>query len=262
MNAMKIIPVIDLLHSQVVRGVAGQRDTYRPVQSTLLEGADAVQVAHAFRQSLGLNEFYVADLDAILHRRPNLEILRTLANDDFRLWIDAGVRTCTDATELSAILNCSVVAGLETLAGPHELERLCTQFGPDRVVFSLDLQAGRPMGDLSLWDRRSPLELATTAADCGVRRMIVLDLAQVGVSAGISTLDLCREIRNRLPNVELTTGGGVRNAADLQSAQAAGLDAVLVASALHTGTINRASIDQLTRSDDFPHAEPAEESNS
>ncbi|MFM8221178.1 MAG: nickel transporter, partial [Planctomycetaceae bacterium] len=44
---MQVIPVLDLLGGVVVRGVAGQRDSYRPIVSQLVDGAEPLAVARA-----------------------------------------------------------------------------------------------------------------------------------------------------------------------------------------------------------------------
>jgi phosphoribosylformimino-5-aminoimidazole carboxamide ribotide isomerase len=56
---------------------------------------------------------------------------------------------------------------------------------------------------------------------------------------GAGTERLCRTLRVRYPLVQLIGGGGVRTADDLNRLAAAGLDIVLVASALHDGHIAR-----------------------
>ena len=83
------------------------------------------------------------------------------------------------------------------------------------------------------------LELAVAT---GFRRVIVLDVAAVGVSRGIPTLDLCWEIRERFPALEIVTGGGVRSRGDLEAADRAGADEVLIASAAHDGSLAAADL--------------------
>jgi len=63
---MRVVPVIDLKAGTAVHAVRGERESYRPVRS-VIAGADgdALALAHAFRAQLGLDELYVADLDAI-----------------------------------------------------------------------------------------------------------------------------------------------------------------------------------------------------
>ena len=97
---MRVIPVLDLLDSVVVRGVAGRRDEYRPVESTIAVSASPLDVAQSFRGHFGLSTLYVADLDAILHGELNREVLAELTGDGFELLVDAGIRNAADADSL------------------------------------------------------------------------------------------------------------------------------------------------------------------
>src|SRR5262249_37669965 len=136
---MRVIAVLDLKGGVVVRGIGGRRDEYRPVVSTLTTSSEPLAVAEAVRARLGLDEFYLADLDAILGGSPSLELFGHMRERGFRLWVDAGIRAAEDAAALEEAGVERIVAGLETLAGPQELGRLCDRLG-DRVVFSLDLK--------------------------------------------------------------------------------------------------------------------------
>lgn len=234
---MKILPVLDIKDGCVVRGVAGERDAYRPVKSRLADSADVLAIAVAYREHFSLRELYVADLDAILERRPNVDAYRELTAAGFTLWIDAGLRDVAGAKPLFDAGAKTVIAGLETSPGPDHIEQLIGEFGADRVVFSLDMQNGQPMADPNVWGTDDPHTLALRAIELGVGRMIVLDLAGVGVAAGVPTLELCRKLRAESPHLELITGGGVRNLADLRVLQKANINAALVASALHNGSM-------------------------
>ena len=243
---MKILPVLDLLDGVVVRGVAGKRDEYRPVESCLAATADPLAVARGFREQLGLNELYVADLDAILSGRLNTSVFRALVADGFEIAVDAGLKNSERATEVLDTGAGSIIAGLETIPGPDLLRSLCNQFGSERVVFSLDLKGGRPLGDLAAWNTSDPLEIGIQAGELGARRIIVLDLEQVGVGQGVQTLELCRCLRDRFPQSQLITGGGVRHFEDLHVLQSAGIDAVLIASALHDGRIGAGDVKKFS----------------
>jgi phosphoribosylformimino-5-aminoimidazole carboxamide ribotide isomerase len=234
---MQILPVIDLLGGVVVRGVAGRRAEYRPIVSRLVDRPDPLEIARAFRSVLGLDRLYVADLDAILDGRPNWDIYRSLADDGFSLWVDAGLRDLALAGQLIAAGAEAVIAGLETCSGPELLTELCDRVGAERIVFSLDLHAGRPLGELARWGTADPHQIAARGVEAGIRRMIVLDLAHVGGNAGLATVEFCRQLRVRHPQVELITGGGVRDADDLAALRRSGVAGVLVASALHDGRL-------------------------
>jgi len=75
--------------------------------------------------------------------------------------------------------------------------------------------------------------------------MIVLDLARVGVGEGIGPTELCDRLVSRCPDLDLITGGGIRNAGDLLALRNHHVGGVLVASALHTGAISRSAIESI-----------------
>lgn len=227
---MAILPVLDLMRGQIVRGVGGRRDEYRPIVSNLCASAEPLAVAHAFCVEFGFREFYLADLDAIQHGAPNVAIHKNLVDADYRLWIDAGA-TVIDVPNVSAIV------GLETLQDPDELSHIVQRVGSERVVFSLDLKDGQPKVACAAWRNLSPWEIAKRVINEGVRRLIVLDLAQVGMGEGVGTEDLCRRLKYAHSEIELTAGGGVRSMTDVRRLHSIGVDFVLVASALHDGRI-------------------------
>ena len=240
---MQILPVLDLLNGVVVRGVAGLRETYRPIDSQICSSPDPLAVAQAFRDQFGLDRLYVADLDAILYRRPNFEIYRQLSQAGYSLLVDAGIRTLADAAPVLEAGANSIIAGLESLPHPELLQALVIQWTASRILFSLDLQHGQPLLGNPAWSGLTPLDIALAAIQRGITRLIVLDLGQVGIGAGISTLDLCSQIRARHPHLELITGGGVRNRSDLELLKNSQLDGVLIASALHNGQLARSDLE-------------------
>jgi phosphoribosylformimino-5-aminoimidazole carboxamide ribotide isomerase len=238
---VRVIGVLDVLDGRVVRGVAGRRHEYRPVVSRLTSSCQPLDVARALRERLGLSGLYVADLDAIAGADPCWDVLDALHDDGFCLWVDAGVREPGRANELAGRGVESVVAGLETVAGPGVLEACARTLGRG-LVFSLDLRDGAPLGAWAAWGSDDPEAIARRAASLGVRRVLVLDVARVGLGTGTSTDALCTRLAAAHPEVEVSTGGGVRGRADLERLRALGVRAALVASALHDGTLGRADL--------------------
>lgn len=237
---MKILPVLDLLNGVVVRGVAGDRANYQPIVSCLTEETKAVGVAGAIRDRFGLTDFYVADLDGIQFGRPNWEAYRDLVAAGFRLRIDAGISGIKLARDVLDAGAAEVIVGLESCPNPGLLESLCESCGPDRLIFSLDLKGGRPFGETSGWKSDDPEVIARKAVEAGIKSLIVLDLAQVGRNAGLSTLQLCARLK-ALP-VKIITGGGVRDSNDLQTLRENRIDGVLIASALHDGRLTESDL--------------------
>src|SRR5262249_42181489 len=127
-----------------------------------------------------------------------------------------------------------------------ELAQLCDQVGPERLIFSLDLKDGKPLTYSLAWKTTDPVELAGRAVHYGVRRMIVLDLARVGMGSGTDTEGLCLCLLGMFPELELITGGGVRNVSDLRRLRQVGLSGVILASALHDGRLNAEDLASAT----------------
>ena len=95
------------------------------------------------------------------------------------------------------------------------------------------------------WSSQDPLEIARQCLSLGIRRMIVLDLASVGVGGGVAQLNLCQRLLEEDAELELITGGGVRDVTDLHTLKNAGIKGVLIASALHNGSITPQDLQTL-----------------
>jgi phosphoribosylformimino-5-aminoimidazole carboxamide ribotide isomerase len=246
---MRIIPVLDIKQGQVVRGVAGRRVEYRAVVSRLTTATDAVGVAQAMRGHFGFDTVYMADLDALAGDSPALGVYEALAAAGFALWVDAGLREMQDASPLVRLGVTGIVAGFESLAGPKVLGQLVKSVPSERLLFSLDLKAGRLFGPAERWGTAEPREVARRAIEAGVRQIIILDLARVGMNNGIGTEALCRDLHKSYAHVELIAGGGIRGVDDIQRLADCGVQAVLVASALHDGRITPADYEALRTKD-------------
>lgn len=244
----RVIPVLDVKQGVAVRAVAGDRAHYGPVRSLLHPGSDPVLLARALRRTLGFDELYLADLDAISGAAANVALYHELSTCGLSVWVDAGVR---DLDSLGPLLRgevATIVAGLETLRGPAALGAVLDRVGPESLVFSLDLRAGVPLiAEAARWGESDPRALARTALDLGVRRLLLLDLARVGIGQGPGTLPLLAELRSHEAGagIEIIVGGGLSSAVELPALRRAGASAVLVGSALHDGKIGAADLELL-----------------
>ncbi len=239
---MRIVGVIDLKDGTAVHAVRGDRERYRPVRSAI-GGADgdALALARGFRAELGIEEVYVADLDAIVGGSDRAAgsdhpaLLGALAGEA-RLMVDAGVSEPAAAWALLDLGAQRVIVGTETLGGAAALDRLLADLPEGAVILSVDLRDGRVLSpDPQLAGRSAPDALARLQRP-GLREAIVLDLARVGSGEG-PDVELIAELHDAFPDLELLAGGGVRHAGDLRALDAAGAAGALVATALHHGVI-------------------------
>lgn len=229
---LTIVPVLDLKDDHVVRGMAGKRQEYRPIVSQLTTSSVPGEVAAALAKHFAFTQAYVADLDAIAGAAPQQRHYTAIQNAGLRLWIDAGNLHLKHVAP-----HGDVVLGLESLRDPAHL-RQCLELVADRgAIFSLDLNGGKPWTTAAAWQGMSAVEIAASAVACGIERMILLDVASVGMNAGPRTLELAVALHRQWPQLELIGGGGVRHLEDLYAMEAAGFTHALVASALHDGRL-------------------------
>jgi len=234
---MTVIPVIDLLHGQVVRAVRGDRQHYRPIDSPLCRSHDPATVARMLCAHVSARALYIADLDALTGGVPQAALIASLreALPGIELWIDAGFARRADAEALRRALKDGSgpdearrivpVFGSESLRSAADLAD-CLQPGDAGAILSLDRRDGRVLDDAGCW----------TSPARWPQRVIAMTLEQVGADAGpdLATLAALRALS---PQTRFIGAGGIRHPADLQSAAAAGAEAWLVASALHDGRL-------------------------
>jgi phosphoribosylformimino-5-aminoimidazole carboxamide ribotide isomerase len=236
----RLIPVLDVMGGGVVRAVGGIRENYQPIACPETGSRKPFDMASALLQIARANELYVADLDAITKGHGVSPAVRTILEMwDVPTWLDAGIG-CTAIRDIPALPHLRPVVGFETCREPGVLTEALWEEGERRVAFSIDLKLGRLLGDWRAWGLegdQDALSLARRVVALGLRTLIVLDLARVGTGTGSGTESLLKAISAEFPDVELIAGGGVKTWADVDRLGEVGADAVLVASALHDGTI-------------------------
>jgi len=220
---MDLVPVIDLQSARVVRARRGERATYQPIVTPLAEGSEPVAIAKALLERTGGRRLYVADLDAIVHARPQVELIDALlaALPGIELWLDAGFADPAAAAALTAARErLTPVLGSESLRVDHL---------PADAVLSLDRRGATLLDPAGWWQ----------ASERWPRHVIAMTLDAVGSVAG-PDLETLADLRRRAPaGCAIVGAGGVRDEADLAAAEQAGAAAWLVASALHSQTIDR-----------------------
>ena len=241
---MRVVGVIDLKGGTAVHAVRGERERYRPVRSVIGgDDGDALALARGFRAELGLDELYVADLDAIVGDGENSTSIGALAQEA-RVMVDAGVNEPARAQALLDLGAHRVIVGTETLTGPDALDRLLAELPDGALVLSVDLREGRVLSPDAQLAGLPALDAVARLHRADLREAIVLDLARVGSGAG-PDVALIAEIHSAFGDLELLAGGGVRTVDDLRALDAAGAAGALVATALHRGVIGPRELAEL-----------------
>lgn len=231
---MRLLPVLDVLGSVAVRGVGGQREAYQPLRSRVAPGSDPRRIAQGYRDCLGTADLYLADLDAIVHRRQNSLLIQELIASGSQLWLDVGLSSLADLSMVPVSVTRTLI-GLETWTDPATIAAAVMQVQPERLVFSVDLRGGQACGGPN-WPAE-PEKIIELVLSAGCKQFLILDLADVGTGTGGSTQSLCCWFRRLAPTLTLIAGGGVRGPEDVARWEDVGVDWLLVGSALHDGRL-------------------------
>jgi phosphoribosylformimino-5-aminoimidazole carboxamide ribotide isomerase len=240
---VRIIPVIDLRDGRAVRGASGNRATYRPVTSGLLDGtprdlSDPVALLRAYRERLGSTTVYVADLDRIEGRGRNDATLQRLleADPEVRFLLDAGLGDAGAIAREARNGRVIPVIGTETLRSIEDLRSLRRPATAGRVVLSLDLSEDGVVAHSPEVAGLREEVILHAARERGIRTALILLLHRVGTCTGLPRERL-RRLQVAAPGLELIVGGGIRSLDDLVFLRDAGFLGALLATALHEGTV-------------------------
>ncbi|MCC9657916.1 HisA/HisF-related TIM barrel protein [Rhodopirellula halodulae] len=244
-----LIGVLDLMDGKAVRGIAGQRHRYQPHAGSLCDPCELIR----WYRTIGLCQFYVADLDSLTGAGQQRASLRSII-DSLRpgetLWIDAGWTNCPTREEskwLQQVNRAGAVDSMtrwiiatESAQGLHVIDELSSVVDPADLCLSLDFREGEfVQGTQRTREIQFQREQAggpdgwiDRAWERGIREVIVLDVAQVGSSAGVASCLPLRKYHASHPGGRWITGGGIREPVDVQQCLDEGYSRLLVASAL------------------------------
>lgn len=227
---MRVIPVIDLMHGQVVRAQLGDRASYRPLESPLSPTSDPVDVVRGLLTVYPFPTLYVADLDAIQGDGNNSAALRRIreAFPALQMWIDNGA---TASAAIEALIDADLGAPVIGSESQRESALIAQYRDSSRVVLSLDFRGDAFQG---------PEEILAEPA-LWPQRVIVMTLARVGSGAG-PDLQRIAAIRSIAGGREIYAAGGVRDAGDLSALKVAGAAGALISTALHERRIVAADL--------------------
>jgi uncharacterized protein related to proFAR isomerase len=233
---MDIIPVIDVRLGRAVAAVRGRRADYQPLATPLAAGSDPVDIARGYAALFTFPALYVADLDGIEGRGRDKGLTAQLAAavPRMRLWVDDGASAREAAQRMGEIAHVTPVVGSESLRGDEDFAAL-RALPSDRYVLSLDFKDDRFVGPVAVLDEPQHWPHA----------VVVMTLARVGSGEG-PDLQRVAGIVARAGGRRIYAAGGVRDRADIEALHAAGAAGVLIATALHAGTIKAGDLEEIT----------------
>ncbi len=228
---MIVYPAMDLMSGRVVRLRQGR------FEEATTYPADPAEALRAFADA-GATWAHLVDLDGARAGTPvQHELIATLARSaSLKLQVGGGIRTRDQIARLLDAGVERVIVGSVAVKQPPLLRDWVDEFGPDRLVLSLDVRVaeGGAMVALSGWTEESALSLWDVAAlHPGIVHLLITDIGRDGMLAGPNHA-LLDEAVDRLPNFRIQASGGVTSLADLERLRT---DGAIVGKALWEGRI-------------------------
>ena len=244
MKKFKVIPVLDLLDGLVVHAVKGERENYKPLESYLFDKPDPNLVIHNLYNKYKFDEVYVADLNSIMNRNPNYEIiLKFIEKPYMSFLLDLGIKNFEDVLKFSSLGIRNLILGLETLENKETILKAIQLDLFKKIYVSVDMYSEKIITRIKEYQKASTLQVIKNLSDLGVSNIILLDLKRVGSKEG-GIPALYKEIR-KIFQGEIIIGGGIKDLNDIFEYHHFGFSGVLIGTALYDGTITLKEIIQL-----------------
>jgi phosphoribosylformimino-5-aminoimidazole carboxamide ribotide isomerase len=227
-----LYPALDIRAGKVVRLRQGDyADETR-------YGDDPLAFARRYRDA-GATWLHLVDLDAA---RAGGYTLRPLLQDIVRhtglqVQTGGGVRREADVATLLEAGAARVVVGSLAVTEPDTVMGWLRSFGSERITVALDArqdEAGAWRLPVHGWTQDAAATLddvLTRYADAGLVHLLCTDIARDGMLSG-PNIDLYRRLCAAHPDVRVQASGGMRDAADVAAARAAGCRGAVLGKAL------------------------------
>jgi phosphoribosylformimino-5-aminoimidazole carboxamide ribotide isomerase len=237
MRKFKVIPVIDVLNSEAVHAIRGERESYKPLASKLFKTSNPLDILKVLASKYKFKDFYIADLDAIINDKPNIHLLnKILKFSDINIMIDLGVVDINDILYFSKLDINKLIIGLETVLNVEVIREALNIIGKNKLILSIDMYKEKVLTNAKRVKDKSPIEIAKIMEEIGVKELILLDLFRVGQKIG-GIPQQYLEIQASFKG-DIYVGGGIKDYKDILNYKNLNFAGVLIATALYDCTIN------------------------
>ena len=236
MKNFKIIPVIDILNSKTVHAKKGERTKYKPLKSYLFQSSNPVEIIRILRKKYNFELFYIADLDSIIKKAPNFQILKEILKiSNIEFILDPGIVDLEDISNFLRFRIKNLILGLETIKSFKTIIQSLQILNQNNIIISVDMYNGQILSNAKEIKTQNPIKLIKKFESIGIKKIILLDLFRVGQKIG-GIPQLYLDILHNF-NGDVYVGGGIKNYTDILKIKEQNFSGVLIATALYDGTI-------------------------
>ncbi len=226
-----VIPSIDIFNGKTVRVVQGIAELNVPEY-----GNDPSEMAAIWRTE-NAKMIHIVDFDGFkYHSDTNLAIISDICSSIIiPVEYSGGIRSYDDAKKIFATGVARITISTLIIQNPDEFEKILADFGPKKVVASLDVIEN----EIVIQARKvktgiSPVDLALKLKGMGIERLLVTDVMKNGTISG-PNIELTKSIAIA-SGCKVTHSGGIRNKDELMDLQALvplGVDSVIIGRAFY-----------------------------
>jgi len=237
MKNFKIIPVIDILNSKVVHAKKGERTKYKPLKSYLFHSSNPIDVINILNNKYNFDLFYIADLDSIIKKTPNIQILKEILKiSNINIMLDPGIVDLEDISYFLKLKIKNLILGLETIKNFEIITQSLQILNRNNIIISIDMYNGNILSNAEDIKNQNPIKLTKKLVTLGVKNIILLDLFRIGQKVGGIPPLYLDILHNFYGNVFV--GGGIKNYKDIMNIKELNFSGILIATALYDGTID------------------------
>ncbi|MDB0063936.1 HisA/HisF-related TIM barrel protein [Gammaproteobacteria bacterium] len=237
---MKIIPVLDYMDGRVVLAQGGQRASYQAVgkdNSSLVSDHSIQAVIDGYLTLYPFKNMYIADLDCIGGQGLDIPFWSETLNayPTIEFWLDLGLEVKSWAELAQQCPLIRPIVGTELFKSLSDLQQVLSQLQAYRPILSIDMKHDQILGVTDILEIREDWP----------EEVILLSLERVGTANGPKFEQLAALSRDS--RLTLYSGGGTRHSKDIVALAEAGAEGVLLAKALHDGSIGKDDIERFNR---------------
>lgn len=238
-----IIPAIDLQGGNSVRLYQGQFNEETLVNASPVAQAQAINAA-------GISCLHLVDLDGAKNGRPqNLETIKQIRQQfNGKIELGGGIRDRQTVNQYLKLGIDRVILGSLVVQKPQLAKSLIKKLGPDKIVIGVDGKDG--LVATEGWLNQSTLTMAdliNEMAGAGATQYIVTDISKDGTMKGPNTT-LLANLQEQFPDVNIIASGGIRNRADINRLQKAGLKDMIAGKSIYEGTLTLKEVAEVNSS--------------
>ena len=220
---MQVIPAVDLFSGRVVRLIKGDRCNQK-------EYGEPLEIVNRWEE-MGAEMIHVIDLDAAFGIGSNGSLIeKILSESQSSFQVGGGIRSREAAIRLLQKGAARIILGSLAFREPEAVARLIEEYGPERVIVSLDYSAERVK--ISGWAKEVGINVDKALENFkknGVKLFLITSIDRDGTLTSPDT----NTIRRLSVRARVIAAGGVSTLSDLASLSRAGVEATVVGRALY-----------------------------